>query len=100
MKRSFPSSRPSLSFGMATCFWALACQLSFPLLVFGSLLLERHARATGPDELFFVSRDGLLWHRLHQAFFPVRRTTYFTRAASASSGPRRSTARTSRPHGT
>jgi len=56
--------------------WLLSCQLNFPLLFLASLHLERYARAAGIRELFFVSRDCLLWHHLYQQLFPECRATY------------------------
>jgi hypothetical protein len=54
----------------------LTCQLNFPMLYCASLLLERHAAAHDLSEVFFVSRDGWLWHRLYRELFPHRRATY------------------------
>jgi hypothetical protein len=56
--------------------WDLSCQLNFPLLLFASLRLERYVEEAGLREIFFVSRDSLLWHRLYQRLFPGRRATY------------------------
>jgi hypothetical protein len=56
--------------------WNLACQLNFPLLFFASLILERHAEAVNAGEIFFVSRDCHLWHKLFEKLFPKRRSTY------------------------
>jgi len=50
--------------------------LNFPLLYFASLLLEQYARANEIGEIFFVSRDCLLWHKLYRQMFPGLRATY------------------------
>jgi hypothetical protein len=56
--------------------WLLACQLNFPLLWFASLALEHYVREQDVREVFFISRDGFLWHELYQQLFPHRQSTY------------------------
>ena len=56
--------------------WMATSQFSFPLLVLASLYLERHICNDKDCELFFVSRDCLLWRQLHERLFPNRRFTY------------------------
>lgn len=67
----YPPSR-----GRERYLWNLGCQLNFPLLFFASFWLERSATAVGAGELFFVSRDCLLWRNLYARLFPHRRSTY------------------------
>jgi hypothetical protein len=57
--------------------WLLGCQLNFPLLLFGSAWIEQQLRDAPNKELLYVSRDGLMWHELHQRLFPERKSTYF-----------------------
>jgi hypothetical protein len=67
----FPPSQ-----GSRRHLWNLSCQLNFPLLYLASLWLERSARCAGASELFFVSRDCLMWRALFERLFPHRRSTY------------------------
>jgi hypothetical protein len=45
-------------------------QYNFPMLLFASIALRRHAMAIGATRLLFASRDCHLWHALHVALFP------------------------------
>jgi predicted HAD superfamily hydrolase len=56
--------------------WLLSCQMNFPLLFLASLHLEHYVHEAGIREMFFVSRDCMLWHQLYQQLFPHRRSTY------------------------
>jgi hypothetical protein len=56
--------------------WNLSCQLNFPLLYLASLWLEGSVQRAGATELFFVSRDCLLWRDLFARLYPQRRSTY------------------------
>jgi hypothetical protein len=71
LANSFPPAQPQKRH-----LWNLSCQLNFPLLYLASLWLERSARAAGASELFFVSRDCLMWRSLYERLFSHRRSTY------------------------
>jgi hypothetical protein len=45
-------------------------QYNFPIMLLTSVVLRRHAAATGVNRLLFSSRDCYLWHALYRTLFP------------------------------
>ncbi len=66
-----PPSRPQERY-----LWEMSCQLNFPLLLFASHLLESYCQANELRDVFFVSRDCLMWSQLFRALYPRRCATY------------------------
>jgi hypothetical protein len=62
--------RISVSDPLARRLMLVQTQYNFPMLLLASVLLRRHAVATGATRLLFASRDCQLWHSLYTAVFP------------------------------